>query len=68
MTGSFEIHPTTSATVQAWMTYNDVDTAPKPVALMRRDVSGKLQVWSWHVSELGARRAVQNAANNCVVR
>ena len=64
----FEIHPTTSRLVQAWMDRNDMASAPKPVALMRRDRSGQLQVWSWHVSELGAKRAVQNAVNNQVVR
>lgn len=68
MTGQFEIHPTTSATVQAWMTYNDVDSAPKPIALMRRDRNDRLQVWSWHVTEIGAKRAVQNAINTQTVR
>lgn len=68
MIAQFEIHPTTSAIVQAWMVYNDIDTAPKPIALMRRGHNDKLQVWSWHVSELGAKRAIQNAANNRVVR
>lgn len=64
----FEIHPTTSAIVQAWMAYNDVDSAPKPFALMRRDRKGRLQVWSWHVSQLAASRAITHAANCQVVR
>lgn len=68
MAVQYGIHPTASALVQGWMAANDIDSAPKPVALMRRDRNGVLQVWSWHVSELGAKRAIANAANNRVVR
>lgn len=65
---TFEIHPTASQIVQSWMTTNEMESAPKPIALMRRDRMGKLQVWSWHVSKLGAERAIRNAAANQVVR
>lgn len=68
MAQQFEIHPTASAIVQGWMQANDLESAPKPVALLRRDRNGALQVWSWHVSELGAKRAIANAARNQVVR
>jgi hypothetical protein len=68
MEGKFEIHPTTSIIVQGWMAANDVEIAGKPFAIMRRDRNENLQVWSWHVSELSAKRAIQNAARNRVVR
>jgi hypothetical protein len=64
----FEIHPAASRQVQSWMDYNDVDSAPKPIALMRRDRNDRLQVWSWHVSELSARRAINHAGANRIVR
>ena len=64
----FEIHPTAHLTVQAWMEYNDMTFAPKPIALMRRDRNGKLQVWSWHVSAESAKRAIAHAVRTQAVR
>lgn len=64
----YEIHAAASPAVQAWMQYNELPVAPKGTALMRRDRNGRLQVWSWHTTEAGAKRAIQNTASNRVVR
>ena len=65
----FEVRPVTDAEVTAWLRDNWVrPPAGKRAAVMRRDSKGRLQVWSWHVSETAAHRAIRDAAARRPVR
>jgi hypothetical protein len=71
-TPEFEVHAIPSPAVTAWLKRVDHSAHDwidgKRAAVMRRDRNGVLQVWSLHVSEAAAKRAIRDAAARRPVR